>query len=166
VAVAWNMLDFREIGRLVRDKGGINSDLGIGPAANRITWGQTVSDPTLEAGGCSLQEPFALQVLGDSMEPEFPEKCVVIIEPTDRCRSGMYVFAEVEGVRWFRRYARDADGREWLFALNPLYPEIELTALEWKVLGVIIQRNIRRKIKHYKYETEPQVEIKDLTGTC
>jgi phage repressor protein C with HTH and peptisase S24 domain len=127
-----------------------------------------MSDPTLEAGtGCSLQEPFALQVLGDSMEPEFPDKCVVIIEPTDRCRSGMYVFAEVEGVRWFRQYAKNADGREWLYALNEIYPEIELTGLEWKVLGVIIQRNIRRKIQHYTYEETPppQVEIKDLTGT-
>jgi phage repressor protein C with HTH and peptisase S24 domain len=127
-----------------------------------------MSDPTLEAGtGCSLQEPFALQVLGDSMEPEFPEKCIVIIEPTDRCRSGMYVFAEVEGVRWFRQYVKDAEGREWLYALNEIYPEIELTGLEWKVLGVIIQRNIRRKIQHYTYETrpQPQVEIRDLTGT-
>jgi phage repressor protein C with HTH and peptisase S24 domain len=127
-----------------------------------------VSDPTLEPSGCSLQEPFALQVLGDSMEPEFPEKCVVIIEPTERCRNGMYVFAEVEGVRWFRQYVRDADGREWLLALNSLYPEIELTGLDWKVLGVIIQRNVRRRIQHYTYETDarPQVEIKDLTGTC
>ena len=124
-------------------------------------------DPTLEPSGCSLQEPFALQVLGDSMAPEFPEKCVVIIEPAGHCRSGMYVFAEVEGVRWFRQYVRDADGREWLIALNSLYPEIELTGLDWKVLGVIIQRNVRRKIQHYTYETEAraEVEIKDLTGT-
>jgi SOS-response transcriptional repressor LexA len=125
-----------------------------------------MSDPTLEAG-CSLHEPFALQVLGDSMEPEFPDKCVVIIEPTDRCRSGMYIFVEVEGVRWFRQYVKEADGREWLYALNDLYPEIELTGLEWKVLGIIIQRNIRRKVQRYTYETgpQPQVEIKDLTGT-
>jgi SOS-response transcriptional repressor LexA len=125
-----------------------------------------MSDPTLEAG-CSLHEPFALQVLGDSMEPEFPDKCVVIIEPTDRCRSGMYIFVEVEGVRWFRQYVKEADGREWLYALNDLYPEIELTGLEWKVLGIIIQRNIRRKVQRYTYEMgpQPQVEIKDLTGT-
>jgi phage repressor protein C with HTH and peptisase S24 domain len=127
-----------------------------------------MSDPTLEtATGCSLHEPFALQVLGDSMEPEFPDKCVVIIEPTDQCRSGMYVFAEVEGVRWFRQYVKDAEGRDWLLAMNEIYPEIDLTGLEWKVLGVIIQRNIRRKIQHYTYESAPapEVEIKDLTGT-
>ena len=126
-----------------------------------------MSDPTLDSGGCSLQEPFALQVLGDQMEPEFPDKCIVIIEPTPQCRDGMFVFADVEGVRWFRQYRKDGDGREWLIALNELYPEIELTGLEWAVLGVIIQRNVRRKVKHYNYrveETTPEVRLTDLTG--
>ncbi len=126
-----------------------------------------MADPTLDSGGCSLQEPFALQVLGDQMEPEFPDKCIVIIEPTPQCRDGMFVFADVEGVRWFRQYRKDGDGREWLIALNDLYPEIELTGLEWAVLGVIIQRNIRREIKHYGYPDEappPAANITDLTG--
>ena len=126
-----------------------------------------MADPTLETGGCSMQEPFALQVLGDQMEPEFPDKCIVIIDPADQCRHGMYIFVEVEGVRWFRQYRRDADGKEWLVALNGLYPEIDLTGLEWKVLGVIIQRNVRRKIKHYEYldtPPPPRAKITDLTG--
>jgi len=126
-----------------------------------------MADPTLDSGGCALQEPFALQVLGDQMEPEFPDKCIVIIEPTAQCRDGMYVFAEVEGVRWFRQYRRDARGNEWLIALNDLYPEIALSGLEWQVLGVIIQRNVRRKVKHYTYaenEPVPTARITDLTG--
>jgi SOS-response transcriptional repressor LexA len=105
----------------------------------------------LDGGGCALQEPFALQVLGPDMEPEFPDKCIVIIEPTEVCRSGMYVFAEVEGVRWLRQYLRGEGGREQLVALNELFPAIDLKGLEWKVLGVVIQRNIRRRIKHYDY---------------
>jgi SOS-response transcriptional repressor LexA len=115
-----------------------------------------------------MHEPYALQVLGDQMEPEFPDKCIVIIEPTNQYRNGVYVFAEVEGVRWFRQYVRDEEGREWLIALNRRYPEINLTGLEWKVLGVIIQRNIRRQIKHYDYANEPApappAAITDLTG--
>jgi SOS-response transcriptional repressor LexA len=115
-----------------------------------------------------MHEPYALQVLGDQMEPEFPDKCIVIIEPTNQYRNGVYVFAEVEGVRWFRQYVRDEEGREWLIALNRRYPEIDLTGLEWKVLGVIIQRNIRRQIKHYDYANEPApvppAAITDLTG--
>ncbi|MEA3274696.1 MAG: S24 family peptidase [Pseudomonadota bacterium] len=128
-----------------------------------------MSDPTLESTGCSMHEPYALQVLGDSMEAEFPDKCIVIIEPTDQYRDGMYVFAEVEGVRWFRQYLRDDEGREWLLALNDRYPQIDLTGLDWHALGVIIQRNVRRKIKHYSYpaasgSATPQAPITDLTG--
>mgnify|MGYP001829157778 CR=1 FL=1 len=89
-----------------------------------------MSEPMLQGTGCSMHEPYALQVLGPDMEPEFPDRCVVIIEPTQECRSGMYVFAEVEGVRWFRQYKRHADGREQLLALNERFPTIELTGLE------------------------------------
>jgi len=127
-----------------------------------------MSDPTLNnETGCAWREPFALQVLDDSMEPEFPDKCVVVIEHAERCNDGMYIFVEVEGVRWFRQYRVDENGREWLIALNDLYPEIDLTGLEWKVMGIIIQRNVRRKIKHYNYPIKtrsPEVRLSDLTG--
>lgn len=122
----------------------------------------------LEGSGCSLHEPYALQVLGNEMEPEFPDRCIVIIEPRDQCPNHGFVFAEVEGVRWFRQYVRDETGRERLVALNPLYPDIELNGLEWSVLGVIIQRNIRRQVKHYDYPEQPSAgaaaQITDLTG--
>jgi SOS-response transcriptional repressor LexA len=109
-------------------------------------------------GSCAELEPFALQVLGDSMEPEFPDQCIVVIEPTSQPRDGMYLMALVEGVRWFRQYRKDNEG-ERLVALNDLYPEIDLTGLEWKPEGVIVQRNlprdpdkgIRRNVKRYQY---------------
>jgi SOS-response transcriptional repressor LexA len=100
---------------------------------------------------CSLSEPYALQVLGDEMAPEFPDRCIVIIEPTDDCGDGAFVFVEVEGVRWFRQLRQDGAERRWLSAVNSLYPDIELDGLDYKILGVIIQRNIRRKIKHYRH---------------
>ncbi|MBF0255466.1 MAG: S24 family peptidase [Gammaproteobacteria bacterium] len=108
----------------------------------------TDAEDILKDSQCSLSENYAAQVLGDSMEPEFPDQCVVIIHPSDRAYNGAYVFAEVEGVRWFRQYLRDAEG-EHLIALNPLYPEIPLRDLDWKIIGVVVQRNIRRKVKHY-----------------
>jgi phage repressor protein C with HTH and peptisase S24 domain len=127
-----------------------------------------MADPTMDSTGCSMHEPYALQVLGDQMEPEFPDGCVVIIEPTDERKNNSFVFAEVEGVRWFRKFVREDNGKERLVALNRIYPDIELNGLEWHVLGVIIQRNIRRQIKHYDYSqepaTSPAVAIKDLTG--
>ena len=100
---------------------------------------------------CASSEPFALQVLGDSMEPEFPDRCIVVIEPGDHAVDGAYVFVEVEGVRWFRQYRKDSTGIERLTAINSLYPEIILYDVDWQILGLITQRNIRRKIKHYKY---------------
>ncbi len=103
-----------------------------------------------ELSSCSSKEPFALQVLGDSMEPEFPDKCMIIIEPSDWCQSGMYVMVMVEDTRWFRQYIKDEKG-ERLVALNDLYPEIPLQALEWKTEGIIMQCNIKRKVKHYRY---------------
>lgn len=127
-----------------------------------------MADPTMDSTGCSMHEPYALQVLGDQMEPEFPDRCVVIVEPTDNRKNNSFVFAEVEGVRWFRRYIREDNGTERLVAVNRIYPDITLDGLEWHVLGVIIQRNIRRKIKHYDYsqepETSPPLAITDLTG--
>jgi len=106
---------------------------------------------------CSLHESYAAQVLGDSMEPEFPDKCVVIIYPVDQAYNGAYVFAEVEGVRWFRQYVKDNEG-ERLIALNDLYPEIYLDRLDWKILGVVVQRNIRRQVKHY----HPAIQEREL----
>ena len=32
-------------------------------------------------GSCSSLEPYALRVLGDSMEPEFADGCVIIVDP-------------------------------------------------------------------------------------
>ena len=104
-----------------------------------------------ELSSCSNAEPFALQVLGNSMEPEFPDQCIVIIEPSEQCISGMYVMVMVEGVRWFRQYLNDEQG-ERLVALNDLYPEIPLAGLDWKTEGIIMQRNIKREVKHYKYD--------------
>ena len=65
-----------------------------------------------QLSSCAELEPFALQVLGDSMEPEFPDQCIVIIEPATQVRHGEYVMALVEGVRWFRQYLADDRGVE------------------------------------------------------
>jgi len=103
-------------------------------------------------GSCSEKEPFALQVLGNSMEDEFPENCIVIIEPATVCTNGMYIMVMVEGVRWFRQYIKDDEG-ERLVALHSLYPEIELEGLKWQCEGIIMQRSVDRIAKHYDYSS-------------
>jgi SOS-response transcriptional repressor LexA len=106
-------------------------------------------DSTGHVTPCNQREPYALQVLGEQMEPEFPDGCIVIVAPADTCRDGDYCFVEVEGVRWFRRYVNDSHGPERLVAEHPRYPDIDLAGRRWTLIGVIVQRNIRRRIKHY-----------------
>ena len=43
---------------------------------------------------CAGSDAFALQVLGDSMAPEFPDGCVVVSEPTGAVHDGCYVIAD------------------------------------------------------------------------
>ena len=99
---------------------------------------------------CSYNELYALQVLDDSMAPEFPEKCIIVIEPAEMCAPGAYVVATVGSERWFRQYIADDEGNRRLVAVNGDYPDIDLREAEFKIEGVIVQRNVRREIKHYK----------------
>ncbi len=96
---------------------------------------------------CGSSEPYALQVTDNSMEDEFPKNCIVIIDPSKVCKDGDFVFVEYDGVRWFRKY-EERKGRKYLVALNDMYPEIELDN-SFDIIGIIIQKNIKRKITHY-----------------
>ncbi|MCG7933614.1 MAG: S24 family peptidase [Candidatus Thiodiazotropha taylori] len=98
---------------------------------------------------CSYNELYPLQVLDDSMEPEFPQKCIIVVEPSEVCATGAYVVAETQGDRWFRQYITDGGATKRLVALNSDYPEIQLKEGEYKIVGVVVQRNIGRDIKHY-----------------
>ena len=37
---------------------------------------------------CGSSEPYALQVTDNSMEPEFPKDCIVIVDPSGTCKNG------------------------------------------------------------------------------
>ena len=99
---------------------------------------------------CSDGEAFALMVLGDSMEPEFVEGDVIIIEPEGLATEGSYVLAQLDGEWIFRQLVRHGDG--WrLHALNPAYPPADIEDLS-PVKGVIIQKSKpgrRRAAKRY-----------------
>jgi SOS-response transcriptional repressor LexA len=108
-----------------------------------------------EGGGCSSKAPFALQVLGDSMEPEFIDGCVIIIDPNHPAIHGTYVVADYNGETTFRQFII-RDNRSYLVALNDNYPDLELTS-EPTILGVITQRARNRRLglpkaKHYEYQ--------------
>lgn len=106
--------------------------------------------PREHASACSGAEAFALQVLGTSMEPEFVEGEIVIIEPEGLLRDGSYVLAQWQDEWIFRQLRQHAD--QWvLHALNPAFSDHPLPDLS-AVRGVIIQKAVpgrRRASKSY-----------------
>ena len=109
-----------------------------------------VAEPFLEESACSGSEAFALRVLGTSMEPEFNEGEIIIIEPEGQLRDGSYVLAQHAGEWIFRQLCQD--GAAWrLHALNPAFADVALADLS-AVRGVIIQKALpgrRRASKRY-----------------
>ena len=98
---------------------------------------------------CSALEPYALRVLGDSMEPEFPDGCVVIVDPGHTPRDGSYVVVEYAGDVFFRQLVFDGE-RRFLKPLNPKYGGFELVP-PYTVRGGVVQQAGRRRAerKHY-----------------
>lgn len=97
--------------------------------------------PISEAGvesACSGAESFALMVLGDSMEPEFADGDVIVVEPEGLATDGAFVLARPGG-EWTFRQLVAAGGRWLLRPLNPNYPSVEMDDLS-AVRGVVIQK--------------------------
>lgn len=109
-----------------------------------------VPGPDLADAGCSGGEVFALQVLGQSMAPEFDEGDIVLIEPDGALRDGSFVLAQLDG-EWTFRQLRAAGAGWLLHALNPAWPDQPLPDLG-AVHGVIIQKSVpgrRRLTRRY-----------------
>jgi len=119
-----------------------------------------------------------LQVLDDSMEPEFAKHCMIVIDPTGHARDGSYVLArraaesdtvsasantenaedhvaaEQSQVEQFHfRQLRRIDDESWqLCSLNDAYPS-EATPSDFsEIVGVIVQRAGTRRRYHKRYE--------------
>ncbi len=95
-------------------------------------------DPALAS--CASGEPFALMALGDSMEPEFVQGDILLIEPEGHATDGSFVLAQIDGEWIFRQLRKLADGWQ-LAALNPAYPAVPIASVREAVKGVIIQKS-------------------------
>jgi SOS-response transcriptional repressor LexA len=95
-------------------------------------------------GSCSAAEPFALRVIGDSMEPEFRDGCIIIIDPSGLAQAGAFVLA-VQGDEYLFRKLAERNGVFYLTALNPEYPDLPLANGLEDVKGVIVQQAGRRR---------------------
>ena len=98
---------------------------------------------------CASSEPFALQVLGDSMAPEFPDGCIVVSEPGGALHDGCYVIADYQDEIVLRQLRLTTS--EWrLEPLNPNYPHLKIDGPE-NIRGIVIQRAGRRRADRRSY---------------
>ena len=97
----------------------------------------------MEASSCSKAEPFALQVLGDSMIPEFLNGVVIVVDPEGVVRDGAYVVALHNEEFTFRQY-RLHQGKHYLAPLNDLYETVEVAGLN-VIKGVVVQQVGKRR---------------------
>ena len=107
-------------------------------------------DATSQGPGCEDKEPYVLMVLGDSMEPEFKEGDVVVIEPGAHYRDGSYVIAYHNDEYIFRQL-RVIKDRMYLTPLNPNYVSEQLSGPD-AIKGVITQKKTpgnRKARKNY-----------------
>jgi len=129
----------------------------------------------LEPSTCTEAETFVLQVLDDSMEPEFAKHCMIVIDPTGHARDGSYVLArrppdseiqpatansantndaseqaQVEQFH-FRQLRQAADETWQLCSLNSAYPSATTPSDFSEIVGVIVQRAGTRRRYHKRY---------------
>jgi SOS-response transcriptional repressor LexA len=96
----------------------------------------------LSVPGDHSRSAIALRVRGDSMEPRFPDGCIVIVEPHRKPVSGNFVV--VRNNDWdeatFKQYVVDG-GIKLLRPLNAQYPTLQIgpgTVL----VGVVVRKII------------------------
>jgi SOS-response transcriptional repressor LexA len=108
-----------------------------------------------ETSSCAGAEPYALMVLGDSMQPEFTEGEIIVVEPEGYAKDGSYVIAYLENAEKedekyiFRQLVQHPEG--WMLKpLNPLYPNIPIDNIASVVKGVVVQKKKPGRRKEQK----------------
>ena len=93
----------------------------------------------LTESSCSGTEPFALQVLDDSMEPEFKKDCIIIIDRSAKVEHECYVMAQVENGYIFRQLLIEND-RYFIAPLNEAYMHEKREVNFDDLVGRIVQQ--------------------------
>lgn len=104
-----------------------------------------------DGGNCSEAEPFALQVIDNSMEPEFDVGAIIIIDPTGVVKDGSFVFAKDLGDEYIFRQLKIEDNRYYLVPLNPDYKSFEISGID-AIEGIITQRAGKKRSYHKWYD--------------
>lgn len=98
---------------------------------------------------CTEAEPFALRVTDDSMAPEFPRGCVVVVDPTVPPAEGRFFVARTATGLALRRLRAQGDG----WCLEALAEGCEpLAVRRADLLGGVTQRAGRRRRELRRYD--------------
>jgi len=97
-----------------------------------------------DISACAEKAPFALQVLGDSMEPEFKDGTVIIVDPAVPLHHEAYVVIDYKGEISLRQFIVRGE-QHYLVALNDNYPEV-LIEDEYNIRGIVSQQARSRKL--------------------
>ncbi len=106
-------------------------------------------------------EPFALQNLGNMMEPEFSENCILIIDPGMPIHSRAYAVVRYEDELYFRQYIERGNNK-FLAPLNTQHEEIELKG-DFETIGCVIQQKQRKQKPLHYYHLNPETKAMDFT---
>ncbi|MGP1572968.1 LexA family protein [Aggregatibacter segnis] len=97
------------------------------------------------------ENAFALSIIGDSMEPEFKEEDVIIVDPQVQPVAGEFVVAingEYEATfKKYRPLEIDEYGRTQfeLIPLNPDYPKMSSLKQQISIIGTMVEHRIYRR---------------------
>ncbi|MBF0785742.1 helix-turn-helix domain-containing protein [Muribacter muris] len=95
---------------------------------------------------------FALEITGDSMEPDFKESDYIIVDPEEKPATGEFVVAingDYEAT--FKKYRETGEVDELgrvhfeLIPLNPDYPKMYSNKQEIRIIGTMIEHRIYRR---------------------
>lgn len=85
---------------------------------------------------------FGLAIHGDSMEPEFQEGDIITVDPGREAISGSYVVAKNGQEATFKQLVIDGNN-VYLKPLNTRYPIKDVTGMEIKIVGVVVEKRKR-----------------------
>lgn len=87
------------------------------------------------------ERAFALRVRGPSMEPEFSDGAIIVVDPHKEPRSGDYVVVRMDDAdeATFKEL-RIEGGQQWLRPLNQQFPALSLDRDGAQMCGVVVKQ--------------------------
>jgi len=107
-----------------------------------------------DMGNCGASEPFALQVLGTEMSPEFKHGNVIVIDPGGTVKNECYVVAAIgdNNDEYILRQLFLENEQYVLRALENGHPEIVLKGGCDDLVGVVSQQSGKRRKDRIRYD--------------